>query len=351
MMEELLIFSFLYISLLNSFSHCLLQENSNYLNISITSSYPDYKIGKKGALSFSTNFFDENQIFDPLDIEENTKFNTTIFNEINQYNNISCRLWKYKSENLNVFCNLDETIPIGKYKIFFKSTFNYKEYEINFISDHNITFEKLDKYSFELYSNLQNIVVEDSKDSYELKFKINAYSNEQLFLCNFDLIAKIDNCTVERNELKCQILKTEIERVMPDSEEEDFYLKYLSQDYNIFEEVSLVDKIVIKYKDKKKEDIFVGITKLLEGTAEDHTCIAYQTNVTNILNIATSFHGFRLRFFNHSLTCGFRKYENNPLLIVCLAEENVQYLGKIEEEKIIRSNIKYNFKIQPLTNN
>lgn len=216
-MEELLIFSFLYISLLNSFFHCLLQENSNYLNISITTLYQDYTIGKKGALSFSTNFFDENHIFDPLDIEENTKFNTTIFNEINQYNNISCRLWKYKNENLNVFCNLDETIQIGKYKIFFKSTFNYKEYEINFIADYNITFEKLDKYSFELYSNLQNIVVEDSKDSYELKFKINAYSNEQLFLCLHDLIAKIDNCTVERNELKCQILKTEIERVMPDS--------------------------------------------------------------------------------------------------------------------------------------
>ena len=216
-MEELLIFSFLYISLLNSFFHCLLQENSNYLNISITTLYQDYTIGKKGPLSFSTNFFDENHIFDPLDIEENTKFNTTIFNEINQYNNISCRLWKYKNENLNIFCNLDETILIGKYKIFFKSTFNYKEYEINFIADYNITFEKLDKYSFELYSNLQNIVVEDSKDSYELKFKINAYSNEQLFLCLHDLIAKIDNCTVERNELKCQILKTEIERVMPDS--------------------------------------------------------------------------------------------------------------------------------------
>ena len=58
---------------------------------------------------------------------------------------------------------------------------------------------------------------------------------------------------MERNELKCQILKTEIERVMPDSEEEDFYLNYLSQDNNIFEEVSLVDKIVIKYKDKKRK--------------------------------------------------------------------------------------------------
>ena len=54
----------------------------------------------------------------------------------------------------------------------------------------------------------------------------------------------------------------------------------MSQDNNIFEEVSLVDKIVIKYNDKKKEEIFVGITKLLTDTAEDHTCIAYQTNVT-----------------------------------------------------------------------
>ena len=68
--------------------------------------------------------------------------------------------------------------------------------------------------------------------------------------------------------------------------------------------------------------------------------------------MATSLHGFRLYFVNNSLHCGFRKYENNPLLIICLVDENVQYLRKIEEEeKIISSNIKYNFKIQPVTNN
>ena len=116
-MKESFIFFFIYISLLNSLSNCLLQENYTILNISITSYYIDHQIGKKGALSFYTDFNDKEGIFDPLDIEEKTKFTAIIFNEINEYNNINCRLWKLY-ENLNAFCNLDETIPKGNYTIF-----------------------------------------------------------------------------------------------------------------------------------------------------------------------------------------------------------------------------------------
>ena len=330
-MKESFIFFFICISLLNSLSNCLIQENYTILNISITTYYFGCQIGKTGALSFGTDFNDKEGIFDPLDIEEKTKFTATIFNETNEYDNINCRLWKFRDEYLNVFCYLDETIPKGIYEIFFKScTFNYKDYDINFKSIYNITFRKLDIYSIDLYSNLQNIVVEDSKDSYELKFKINAYDNQELILGpeSSDKIAKFDNCKVEGNELKCQILKIELERILK-TNEEDFYLYYLEQKSG-YENVQLVNKIVVKYNNLNKTNIFVRITKLIENTAEDDdSCIAYETNVTNISNIYTSLDGFEIQFVGSSLHCSFIKYQKTPLLIVCRGKSGVQCLGKI----------------------
>ena len=57
-------------------------------------------------------------------------------------------------------------------------------------------------------------MIEDSKDSYELKFIIISYDNQKIFLTNGNIFFNFDNCKVERNELKCQILKVELERVM-----------------------------------------------------------------------------------------------------------------------------------------
>ena len=66
--------------------------------------------------------------------------------------------------------------------LFFKSrTFNYKGYEINLKSTYNNTFEKLDINSLQLYPSFQYIMIEDSKDSYELKFIIISYDNQKIF--------------------------------------------------------------------------------------------------------------------------------------------------------------------------
>ena len=183
-MKSSIIFFFIYISLLISSFNCLLQEKNNTINITITNDFWPDEIGKIGAIIYLTGLEVKKDIFDPLDIEENTKFNATIFNEINKNNNISCRLTMYEAFALElyIFCYLDETIPKGNYNIFFKSrTFNYKGYEINLKSTYNNTFEKLDIYSFQLYPRSQSIVVEDSKDSYELKFIIISYDNQKIF--------------------------------------------------------------------------------------------------------------------------------------------------------------------------
>ena len=119
-MKSSTIFFFIYISLFISSFNCLLQEKNNTINITITTNFWPDEIGKIGALVFITGFKVKNEIFDPLDIEENTKFNATIFNQINKNNNISCRLTMYEAfdKELFVFCYLDETIPKGNYTIF-----------------------------------------------------------------------------------------------------------------------------------------------------------------------------------------------------------------------------------------
>ena len=352
-MKSSIIFFFIYISLFISSINCLLQEKNNTINITITNDFWPDEIGKIGALIFLTDFEVKKDIFDQLDIEENTKFNATIFNQINKNNNISCRLTMYEAFGKDffvfVFCYLDENIPKGNYAIFFKSrTFNYKGYEINLKSTYNNTFKKLDIYSLQLYPSFQYIMIEDSKDSYELKFIIISYDNQKIFLTNENIFFNFDNCIVERNELKCQILKVELERVM--NEEIELFAPFGMSQENIF--YQRLNIICIDYINLEKMDIFVGITKLLQGNAEgDESWIVYETNITGNFNIGLT-HDFSLKFVGEMLYCSFIKYENTPLLMLCKGEKNVQYLGKIEEPIELNDlNIKYNFIIQPVTNN
>ena len=107
----------------------------------------------------------------------------------------------------------------------------------------------------------------------------------------------------------------------------------------------------------KKKDIFVGITKLIENVAEDDTLISYETNITDISNVFTSIGVFDLEFSNSntgtkSCSCSFRKYDENPLLIVCfINNEGTNWLKEITQEKIFDNlNIKYKFRIQTVNN-
>ena len=117
----------------------LLKETVNDTNITIIvedfNEHCNY-VGKKGALALTTNFTDENNIFDKLNIESQTKFKTIIIsNETKDYE-INCRLFKYTEIPLKVFCELDENISQGNYSINFNNiTFNYNDKEITINSD------------------------------------------------------------------------------------------------------------------------------------------------------------------------------------------------------------------------
>jgi hypothetical protein len=215
------------------------------------------------------------------------------------------------------------------------------------------TFTKLNKNIIDLYSSKQTIILKDDKEIYDLKFKIVSYNNEML-LINYQ--SALENCEQVSNELICHIAKGKLEEILtPVMNGNKIYLGYLDQNSAKRGKFSLIPPIEVKSFITKK-DIYVGITKLVENIAEHDTLIAYKTNVTDISNVRTDLESFSLKFENRDgekeSSCSFRKYENNPLLLVCFVKDGVFWLKEIEEEIILDDiNIKYNFRIQPVNNN
>ena len=59
-----------------------------------------------------------------------------------------------------------------------------------------------------------------------------------------------------------------------------------------------------------------------------------------------------MKFDEEEIKCAFRKYEENPLIMVCWRPDQKSHLNEIDEEIVLNNlNIKYNFRIQPVNNN
>ena len=135
--------------------------------------YRDTKnIGINGILYCITNYTDELNIFDPLDIEEKTKFNTVIIENRNEHN-VTCKLFKPINEKLRLFCKLNEQLSItsGSVRIQ-EASIIYNGYKINIINTGEITVKQNNYEIPFLYSDTQIINVEKGKKYYNLAFKI-----------------------------------------------------------------------------------------------------------------------------------------------------------------------------------
>jgi hypothetical protein len=159
------------------------------------------------------------------------------------------------------------------------------------------------------------------------------------------------DCSQENDELTCHIKKNDLEKIMTINEGK-LYISCQDQKFD------LVPYIKVTYNNLEKIDVYIGITKLLVNAVEHDTLIAYETNVTQISNVYTELENENILAIQdeaggvENLDCGFRKYDGNPLLIVCWGSSKSEYwLKEITEEKRIENlNIKYNFRIQPTTN-
>ena len=350
-MKKILIvfFNFIFLNCLNN------KLNEENLNITITvQRCTGMKIiGKIGTVVMST-LYSGPEIFDDIDIEEKTKFETIvedIYNNNNTYK-IYCRLRNSKWKTL--LCSAEETIPSGEYYVRFNNTkFNYNGYEVIVNGNGNYYFEKLDKYLIDIYADEQTINVEEDKNFYEIKFKIHSYNQERLLFLKALGVYNFEKCNENENELICTISKERLGEIMEKNNERFFY-RFINDDD--VRGLPVFSYLYVNYKYPKKEDIYVKITKLLSKCSHMDTTIAYETNITNISRITPAFESFELSFNNlGKRSCSFRKTDGIPLLIICqMGFGNNKFnnsLSEIKEEIILDNiNIKYNFRIQPVKN-
>ena len=184
--------------------------------------------------------------------------------------------------------------------------------------------------------------------------KIISYEEQTLLIMSPEgVIEVLYDCEAKSNELICLIQKDKLLQIMPGSQQ-NFSIAYITSNY-LLGQFSLVKDIEVNYYGINKEDLFVGITKLIDDKYDIYKGIAYETNITNISNILMGFFSFSMKFENvgSETDCFFRKYENTPLLLVCLIYDSTNeiHLSKIDNEMILDDiNIKYNFRIQPVDN-
>ena len=362
------IFSFLLI--LISLIKCHSQSDSNKelsksnLNndvqesIQIDLEYPrtgDIYIGLEKFFYFDTSFNDtETNYFDSSDIEEKTSFTTRIIYSYSfiEYHSTSCRLFKPKKDTLKLLCKITDDIIRGNAAINIENSYtNYKTYSINIYAPSHrfsLTFPKI-PIPF-LYADEQSIQIEEDKESYELKFKIEEYTNEDLYLYSNDAYLYLNKCTKNEKNLICEVEKEDIEGILLYNNQ-IFDLYYVNSGLGL-RRGDLIYNITIKDEIKEKQDINVKITRLLQEYINYRSFIAYETNVKIIPNLFSG--KFPFQRGKDSSTCYFKKDKDFPMLLLCNggfhSEGNI--LGNITNEIVITNcSIKYNFIIQPVNNN
>ena len=337
--------SFIFIFVLFFFATC--QQEIVHLN-TLSTNY----IGRKGAILIaSSSYYRFNK--DPtrkIDFQAKISYNQR---------DVDCGLWNPKEYNLYVFCNINTDIPAGKYSLNFTKvpSFNYQGHNLRLEQEYYSTFEfeKYDRDIIDLYSEEQTINIVSGVDIYNLQFNVVSYNQEGLMLKTLGYIFM--NCTQGYNVLNCQITKNDLEKgLYKNNFTSDVYYTNETATYGI-SSLPYVGQITIIDNIERKIDVYVGITRLLENVVEGESNMAYETNVTYINKVITSVDHLSLRFINEyydtgSGVCSLRKYDDNPLLIVCFPPDiGTCWLDEIKTERnISNANLKYNFIIQPVKN-
>ena len=329
-------------SILSMFNCKIELEQSITIDVNINNE--EHYVGSQSPMfPLRTNVRDAENFFDDLDIEENTHFDFKITgNETNTYN-VNCRLWKNYQNYIILFCALSQEFKINE-EFTFQETinieYNTKNVEIKF----NIESLKLIKIEGKLpfiYSKSQEINATDDLDTIELKFKVNSYNDETLFVIVGKIgILQLENCHIESNDLKCNIT------IIPNldtfaTDENDINVLYIndllgSVDFNH------VGPIKIYYQHDYKENINFKIEKLLNNEVDYASFFTFETNITDIQQIKTKI--FTLHLSNEDqLDCFFIKHDKlKPLYLSCFAGFTGDY--KIEQiEGFVIDNIHWNY--------
>ena len=336
------------------------------LEINIIRYYLNIPIGNKGIIYFRTDYNDaERNVFNDSDIEENTKFQTSISCGNKNYSNISCHLWKNSESIIHIFCKLNENLGNeSNYINIDEAKFIYDKEKIYIkqIKNFEFTFIQLEKQIPFLYSKKQIINLEEGKNTYYLKFNAVNYQNEILTIYIEDITEIIlDNCSIKKNELQCQINKSIFDEYYLPEFNIRIYYPY-SGGPSI--PTGMIEKISVNYNyTSPKINLNCTIGKLFENFVDKNNFFAYEvkTNVGDISNFVSQPFGVSFNYVNEKdgsieETCVFKKTNENPLYLLCKSwQGNISIsLKKFKNEgdgELIDLHQKYNFYIQPKLNN
>ena len=313
----------------------------------------DRIIGQNGTIAFILDYKDLDGFFNISDLEEKTKFETELIDELNNEYKVVCRLWNPINENLVIICNLEENLKNENRIITLKkSIFPYKQYNISIYAETSV---KVKQYNYNIsfiYSD-KPIISEDYQ-IYNFEFKLDSYNDNDIFYLSgssqFTSNILFQSWVVYKKISRPYITKTIIEYFLSKKNKE-LNLESLKDNYGVCK-YKFVYNLNIKYEIKEKEDIYIKITKLLNNVSESGNIVAYNTNISNINNTQSS--EFTLPFnrgwFNFN--CYFKKNNITNLLLLCQITEKLDIsLDEIRNEIVLNNlNYKYNFRIQPVSN-
>ena len=306
---------------LNSDSKAILSEqklssdSNEAITISISEIKNDVYYGTNKNFYLNTEYKDYNNYFDASDIE-NTEFSITLYYSYNTRYYANCRLWKPVNDYLKVLCQITSYNIYGRSVYIRSSSFYYKSHRITTPQTGYFTITYINQFPF-LYADEQNIVIEEDKKFYELKFKMRDYNNQLLYLNSTDTYISLDKCTGEGNYLICTLEKDDIIEV----------LKYKNQIFNVYSynsnsnfnkyRIDLIYNITINdNRISEKKEIYIGITKLLEQYIDQNNYIPYETNVTDISDLVSGLFNVERKDYNDSIICYLKKAGIKPLLSI-----------------------------------
>ena len=303
-------------------------------------------IGNNGSLYFNTDYDDSiKSIFDNFEIEEKTRFNSTIMDkELNEYN-VQCHLWKQSNNKLSIFCNLNERLKYQKQDIILNMiSFKYNNYTVIIYPKDYINTTRLDHNIPFLYADEQLINIEEEKNEYEIKFKYGNYYDDILYLYgNYSNYVALDNCEINylKKEVVCKIIKEKLEEKII-AYNDSFKLGSMNDNYGLlnFDYVSNINIYYSKYINPSiKENINVSFSRIIEHYSELGGAFYIETNINSIPNLITLYFRF----------CQFKKTMNNPLIFICYPESETDYFIGNNSKVIPLTDIhyKYNFFLQP----
>ena len=314
-------------------------------------------LAKNGIVYFLTNYScTKDNIFNSSDVEEQSEFKTTITDENLINYNVTCKLWIAVNDKVRIFCKLEQDINDDINIKINSATFTFNNYRIYLISEmtFSINLIKVNTSVPFIYNNVQNIDIDNTKDTYDIRLRYLEYNNEKLILSkkkeeSFYIL--LDECNFEKNDIKCKINRDKIEEILG-YDGEIFELNYFDNNLGQLIYLENVFNIRINYKSIKKENVYIGINNLLINNIENNSYIAYETNITNINNLISN--KFILNQSDSTqMPCLLKKDINQKLLLICkMTNIGTFTLGEIKQELILDYiNIKYNLLIQPVLNN